>query len=227
MSSTSDKVDVDFTRLQQVTRPTIGKPIRIQLMAPRNVRITIGSSPGVSCEQRSHATTHQEARDGNGLQEVDQEGRYQQSRTTDRFGCRFKAGKINKLRIRLRLRFHATLTRAVARAVNIVSNKHRRSGTRRAPDSTLISRTVSVGGLKTQVKNREVQVTDGAEDGTDLCQTKTRPTQTRWHVESASAYSERALVAGTKCFTAALSSKIQPNCIYTPLFSCQFTSQNK
>lgn len=204
MASTSSKVQVDVAlfekidRLNQVPRPSSHKPVRIELIAPGNVRFATGNIPGVICERRQ---TIPRSNDGNGRPEIEQEGpfakcRKQQSMKNGRFKCKFKVGKLMKLRMGLKLRLNATLSQAVARGVDLLSNELSLNGWRQISDTALLGRTVS-------------HVTHGAEGGTDIggrCQTKTRPSVL--DVESTSAYPEEVPAAGTHPNTSALSSKI-------------------
>lgn len=227
MASTSYKVEVDFALfenidpLKAVSRPTSLEPVQIELMAPGNVHFMTGNIPEVTFIQRQ---TTAKSYDGNGRQEVEQEGpfaegRSQQSRKNGRFKCRFKVGKRIKLRTGLKLRLHATLTRSVARGVDLLSNvlKLKLKDGRQTSDTTLLGRTIAgvkAGRFTPQQINSDFHVTHGVEGATGIggrCQTKTSTTE--WDVESTSAYSERVSAAGTHSNNTGLSSKIHPSCI--------------
>lgn len=223
MASTSNKVELDFflfeniDRLKQVSRPTSFETVEIQLMPPGNVLFTTAN---IICEQRQSIST---SNDVDGRQEVEQGGPFaecsvQQSQKSGTFRCKFKVGKPIKLRMRLKFRLHATLTKAVARGVDLLSNELKLNGGRRASDATLLGRAVSgvsAGRFTRQQINSDIHVTHGAECGTDTggrCQTKTGPIA--WDAESTtSANSEQVPAAGTHSNTSGLSSKIHPSCI--------------
>lgn len=232
MASTSSKVHVDVDlfeendRLNQVPRPSSHKPVRIELMVPGNVRFATGNIPVLIRERRK---TIPRSNDGNGRPEVKQDGPFakcgnQLSLKNGRFKCKLKVGKLMKLHMGLNLRINATLSQAVTRGVDLLSNGHSLRCWRQASDTALLGRTVSGVNAGKSTPQQINGDTHGAEGGTDIgghCQTKT--SLSVWDVESTSSYPEQVPAAGTHPNTSGLSSKIHPKCIAPPLFFFQFT----